>query len=120
MTDDDRDTDRFQPALREWARKPPGTPAAVAGQRVAARIAAARPRSAWTGTWAPRLAAACAVTVVLAGVLVWRTGPLPPTVSPVVDAPPVLPENVVVFWLDAETPVYFVVAPLGDSAGGTP
>lgn len=121
MTDNDRQTDRFETALREWARRETRTPPRVAAQRVASSIAATNRRASWATAWAPRLAAACGLVLAVgSGVLLWRNATPPPTPSPAVDAPPVLPENVVVFWLDAETPVYFVVSPLGDTAGGTP
>ena len=121
MNEHDRDADRFEPAFREWARRSPRTPAAAAARRVVARVGATGRGASRTGRWVPRLAAACALAVVVgSGVALWRIGSVPTAPSPAADAPPVLPENVVVFWLDPETPVYFVVAPLGDATGGTP
>jgi hypothetical protein len=121
MTDQDRQTDRFDAALREWARGAPRTPARVAARRVSARIGTAGHRGTRTTAWVPRLAAACGLALAVAsGALLWRSGTPAPAPTPAVDAPPVLPENVVVFWLDANTPVYFVVGPPGDPAGGTP
>ena len=121
MTNQDRQTDRFDTEFREWAREVPRTPAHVAARQVKARLDEPGRRASRSGTWAPRLAAACGLVLIVAsGVLLWRPGtPTAPTPTSA-DALPVLPENVVVFWLDADTPVYFVVAPLGDSSGGTP
>ena len=121
MTDEKRTADSIEAALREWANAPPRTPAAEAARQVRARVAAGRTRASRGAAWAWRLAAASAVAAtVAAATLLWRApGPSPP--PPVaVDAPPVLPDNVVVFWLDAETPVYFVVGPPADPPGGTP
>lgn len=121
MTDQERQTDRFDAGFREWAREVPRTPAPVAARRVAARLEEPGRRAPRFGTWALRLAAACGLAVVVAsGALMRRPGAPTSPPSPAVDAPPVLPENVIVFWLDPETPVYFVVGPLADTTGGTP
>lgn len=120
MTDRDSRTDRFDAEFREWAREPPRTPAQAAARRVTARLGEARPHGPTMGRWAPRVAVACGLALIAAsGVLLWRPPAPAPPASATADAPPVLPDNVVVFWLDPETPVYFVVAPIED-IGGTP
>jgi anti-sigma-K factor RskA len=134
MTDEHRASDQLERALREWANAPPRTPAAEAARRVRARVTDGRWRASRAGRRARatttqasrglgwrRLALACVlVLAVAAAALLWR-GPRPsPPVPSVTDAPPVLPENVVVFWLDAETPVYFVVSPVAGPPGETP
>lgn len=121
MTENDRDPDRFDDALREWARRPPRATAPVAARRVTARLGPSDRSAGRAAVWVPRLAAACGLALVVAsGALLWRNAPPPPAPSPAADAPPVLPENVVVFWLDPDTPVYFVVRPLEDAQGATP
>ena len=121
MTGDDRPRDQqFDGAFREWAQQDPRTPAAVARQRVAARITAAgRPSPA--AAWPRRLALAFALALVAtSGAFLWRATTPTPAPAPAAEALPVLPDNVVQFWLDSETPVYFIVGPAGDAPGGTP
>jgi len=121
MTDDDRPSNRFEAAFRAWARRAPVTPADVAAKRVGARIDASSRHAPGPAVWVQRLAVACGLVLVVAsGVLLWRNGTPPPIPSPAVEVPPMLPDNVVIFWLDAETPVYFIVKPVSDDPGGTP
>jgi hypothetical protein len=111
MTTDPRDPDRLEARIKEWGRRDPATPAATASRRVVQRLAdQARPRP-----WPRRIGVAAAAC--LAGLAVWVTWPLdhPPrgTRPPLAaEAPAPLPSNVVQFWLDPETPVYFVTGPL--------
>jgi hypothetical protein len=120
MTDNDNRMARFEARFRQWANRAPGTLPTDAARRVTARIAAhGRPNR--VSVWAQRLAVACGIVLVTAsGVLLWKSQAPPPMPASSAEAPPVLPDNVVIFWLDAETPVYFVVRPLEDASGGTP
>lgn len=64
------------------------------------------------------VAAATAVVLALAGALGRRGGGAPwPTVERTVIVEP-LPDNIVLWWLDPETPVYFVVGPPTTHEGG--
>ena len=73
------------------------------------------------GRWTGRIALATAASVV--GLVVWLTltppAPVLPRSAPVDPLPP-LPENVVLFWLDPETPVYFVTGPVRTVERGSP
>jgi hypothetical protein len=118
---DHREPDHFDEAFSAWARRAPSTPADVAARRMAARLADASQAAAGAGAWARRIAVTCGVVLVVAsGVLLWRSEAPPPRPSPAVEVLPVLPDNVVIFWLDPETPVYFVVSAAGDVPGGIP
>jgi len=127
MTGKRDEEDRFDAALRDWGGRGPRTPAATAAARVVSKIGE-RSAQGRTGLRLPRFmaaAAAAALVAVVAGV-VWLSrdsGPAPtPSASArtSVELPPALPDNVVQFWLDAETPVYFVTGPLQGPRGGTP
>jgi len=89
---------------------PPG----AASARIRLRIGAGRPgvRRAWS--------LACAVAIVMAVFGSWivdeRAGRVP---SPLAAHEAIaLPDNVVLWWLDAETPVYFVIRPAQPGEGG--
>lgn len=110
--------DRFHRAFREWAARPPRTPAPFAARRLAQRLAglsgetARQPRR-----WAlSRLAGAAAVLAVLAGGL-WL-GSRPPLIPrpPQSSAAAPVDDGVVVLWLDTETPLYLTLNP--PPAGG--
>jgi hypothetical protein len=121
MTDERGVAGPLEKALREWAKASPRTPAADAARRVRERIRAGGPRPSRTRVgWQVVAIASALVVAVAAATMLWRGPGSPPGASRASGAPPVLPENVVVFWLDAETPVYFVVGPAGDAPGGTP
>jgi ferric-dicitrate binding protein FerR (iron transport regulator) len=115
---EERDQERveaFEARLRAWAARPPTIPPRAAAEAVVARLAR-RPRR--VSTW--RLAAAVAATVLaVTGVLVGRRGARgpEPAVGAVASIQP-LPDNVMQFWLDAETPVYFVTGPERPVQGG--
>ncbi|MEW6338149.1 MAG: hypothetical protein ACOY3Y_20485 [Acidobacteriota bacterium] len=107
-----RDLHDFESALRDWGERPPQTPPGVAARRLVlpARVPSRLP------LW--QLAAAA--------VLVWGVflgawyGAFGPAVGPAVTVSTVmepLPDNVMVFWVDAQTPVYFVLSPLGSPKG---
>lgn len=132
--DDDPDTG-LDAHLREWGQRPPRTPAATAARRIVSRVMAGRPAAHKE----PRrliLAAGTVAALLLAAW--WGFGPrgdapvdrgphTPPTMEVDVarlaspgDLPPPLPENVVQFWLDPETPVYFVTGPAQPGERGLP
>ncbi len=104
----DAEEERVERALREWGQRPPVTSSAAAAGLVVARLARRRvPRLR-----RPLLLAAAATAIVL--VAGWFG--LKPTWTPagnptIAAAPAPLPDNVVVWWLDSETPVYFVMRP---------
>jgi hypothetical protein len=112
----DRRDQELDARLRAWGRRPARTPAASAAGTIVARATTETRR----GTLPVfRFAAGVAA---LAAVLVaswWGIGPRPER-APAADLPPVLPENVVQFWLDPETPVYFVTGPARPGEGDLP
>jgi hypothetical protein len=117
-----RDESPFDRALREWAKRDPRTPADAAATRVVARLGR-RPvvRFGW------RLAATTAATALLLAVGLWavlgdgepRRGTAQPTVDTAGLVAPPLDSTVVLWWLDPETPVYFVLNH-SESTGGGP
>jgi len=113
----DRDDIRaFEAHLRVWGARAPTTPPHAAGAAVVARLSR-WPRRAL----AFRLATAvAAVALALSGVLIARHGSprSTPSAEPLASIHP-LPDNVVQFWLDAETPVYFVMGPERPNQGGS-
>jgi hypothetical protein len=116
MIDEPHRSDRVEQALKDWGRRPPRTPASQAARRLVGML---RPRgsSAATVRWA--LATAIATLTVLAIVVGPRAPEHGPSPAPVVQqAPAPLPENVVQWWLDADTPVYFILRPQGEPIGG--
>lgn len=124
--DADRETSPVDELVRALASQPLRTSPQEAARRVVERIDG-EPRSRIGWRWAA-VAASLAVAVVVGLVVERRQTPQTPATSlpiapaPVatLDAPPPLPDNVVQFWLDSETPVYFIVGPAGDAPGGTP
>jgi hypothetical protein len=117
MSDEhDEKLDRFDEEYRRWGRRPASIPVGAATTRIRARIVAhRRVRRAATGlAWA----AAVAVAVVGSWLVDTRRGAAP-TPSPRVGHEAVaLPDNVVLWWLDPETPVYFVIRPAEPGQGG--
>lgn len=110
----DQEMDRFEQEFRRWGKRPPLTPPDVAGRRIAARL---KPVRTVLPIW--RMAAAAAAVVLLvcgtwAG-LKFTGGSASHSVPDAAAAhstefvPPPLDENVVLWWLDDETPVYFVL-----------
>jgi hypothetical protein len=117
MTIDDRDLATLEARLRQWGRRPPATSARAAARQVVQRLdGVATPRR-----WTRRLALATAASVI--GLVAWLAlvppAPVRPPSAPGDPLPP-LPENVVLFWLDPETPVYFVTGPVRTVARGSP
>lgn len=106
--------DRFEQEFRRWGNRPPTTDPDEAGRRIAVRL---KPVRNGLPIW--RMAAAAAAVVLLvcgtwAG-LHFTGGGIPHTNPDAASAnttgfiPPPLDENVVLWWLDDETPVYFVL-----------
>lgn len=108
----DEDRDRFDAALRTWAARPPARDAG----RAARSVVAALPESNEPIPWRRLAAAAAAVVVVFLGAW-FASRDHAPTPAALAMATPPLPENVMVFWLDRDTPVYFVLSPLGSQKG---
>ncbi|MGD8375218.1 MAG: hypothetical protein PVF68_03685 [Acidobacteriota bacterium] len=112
----DHDQD-FDEAFRDWGRRPSPTAPEVAATRVVARLESRAGRAL---RW--RFAVVIATTMLLGIPLaLWLMphggGPLsttPPTraAHPAAAMPtPPLDDNVVLSWLDPETPLYFVLSP---------
>ena len=108
------DVDRFESALREWGKTPPRTPAEHAATRVLASLPRQPVGRQW---WRPVWVAA---TALLIAVTVWLipSRHTPHVAQNGVAAAP-LDGNVVMWWLDDETPVYFVLGPADESKEGT-
>lgn len=101
----------FERAFKGWAERPPATAADRAAARVVSRLPETRGQRLRVGSrW--RLAAAAAA-LMLTVVVGWVTlKPEPPAAIPAtadVVLPP-LEENVVLLWLDEQTPLYLTVA----------
>jgi hypothetical protein len=108
--DGDGDFDR---AFTAWARRPVPTPPEEGARLVRSAIERSR-RPSPVRTW---LALAAAVVLALAAWLAVR--PTPPTQQQAQLEPPiVLEEDVVVWWLDPETPVYFSLPQARGDEGG--
>lgn len=110
----DKKPDRFDEAFKSWADQPPQTPADEAARQVMARLPERRSRQWFSGSW-PRLASAAAglaLVLVLGWTTLNRSAELSPAVAPSTEevALPPLSENVVLLWLDKETPLYLTVA----------
>lgn len=111
-----RGMERFEHEFRRWGGRPPRTQPETAGRRIAARLGPAH-----TGLPLWRMAAAAAAMLLV----VWGSWGLlrlgngtphghgSPTAFSRSEAyvPPPLEENVVLWWLDDKTPVYFVLEP---------
>ena len=105
-----RGQDPFDEALRAWAARPVRTPADRAARQVLARLPESRAvRTGFGPSW--RLATAGLGLALLLAVG-WATLPAEPEPSPWLQdlsLPPVS-EDVVVLWLDDETPLYLTIA----------
>lgn len=113
---------RFEEEFRIWGERPPATPAARAAREISARLPDQRP----SRTSSAPFAAAAAVVVLLVGLAAWFAvrdhGPAVVdrmVVENKASAPrlavrqPPLDPNVVLWWIDSDTPVYFVLQPPG-------
>ena len=115
MNDTKRSMEAFDEALREWSGRPTVRSAASAIQRAVAEPAKRTAGPAW---WFPA-AVAAAVLVVIVGI--WFTSgrilaPAPARVATVTHAP--LDDDVVLWWIDPDTPVYFVLDTGNAGKGG--
>jgi hypothetical protein len=109
MTDDSRQ--RFEEAFRRWAERPPHTPADEASRRVIARLPQHRGER-WLSGSRLHFATAAAGLALLLG-FGWSLLPKTqeePLQEREVALPP-LPDDVVLLWLDNETPLYLTIAP---------
>lgn len=100
-----RDFSDFESALRQWGSRPPKTRPDAAARRLIlpARVPPRLP------LWQLAAAAALVWGVFLGG---WYGAPEPapvPVTAAMIMEP--LPDNVMVFWVDAQTPVYFILNP---------
>ena len=111
-----KDNQRFEQAFAEWAARRPRTPATVGARRVLARAMTTAPPL----PWARLLAAAVLVTLIVADGLVRQRRRAAATRR--CDCRPdrrrPLPDNVMLWYLDPQTPVYLVLSPLGSQQGG--
>jgi len=111
-SDHDSNVGQFEERLRRWGGRPPSLAPAFAASRVVGQL---RERGAAT-PWL-RLAAVAAMMVAIA-VGVWRTAPQQqPLAAAVAANGSGATGDVVQFWLDPETPVYFVLQPFKAEKG---
>ena len=114
-TEDRERRGTFDEDLRTWASRPLPTDPARAARKVLAAIPAGK---------APRpllqlVAVATVLVAIILGALLGTPGrQTQPTRTAQADAPARLDERVVQFWIDPQTPVYFVLRPLGSAQGG--
>ena len=106
-----RELEEFEARLREWGGRPPSLPPAIAANRVVGRLPERRSAVPWL--W---LAAAAAMLVLIA-VAAWVGSPGRAAAPVAATASGVQSGDVVQFWLDAETPVYFVLPEFGQGKG---
>jgi hypothetical protein len=104
---------RFDGALRRWGGRDPRTRPEAAATRVLAHL----PSSAWRFVHRRALAVAAVAVLALIGLgwLALRNGGVPPSLPMTSQVAamhiPTLDDNVVLWWVDPETPVYFVLTP---------
>ncbi len=123
MSTNEPDLDPIEGRIRNWGRRPPVTAGSTAARRVMARLEGRAATLPWLRR--PAYAAAAAATALVVWVVLGpapRVQPPPPATSSPAALPdvPSLPSNVVQFWLDAETPVYFITGPLEPIERGSP
>jgi hypothetical protein len=106
----------FDRAFSTWARRPVPTPPEEAAGRVRAAIEPARRPSQVRAV----LALAASVVLALAAWLAVRSAltPAPQQQQAQLEPPIVLEDDVVVWWLDPETPVYFSLPQARGDEGG--
>jgi hypothetical protein len=108
--DHDRSVEQFEERLRSWGGRPPSLAPAVAANRVVGQL----PDRGTAPPWL-RLVAVGAL-LVLISVAAWLGSPA--RQAPVADTVDVAgSDEVVQFWLDPETPVYFILRKLGTDKG---
>jgi len=107
----DHGQDRFDEVFKSWAHRPPQTPADEAARQVMAQLPGRRAVGWFSGN--PLRFATAAVGLALLLVVGWATLPKPLGQSSSIQEVtlPPLPEDVVLLWLDDETPLYLTVAP---------
>ncbi|MEO1367592.1 MAG: hypothetical protein AAFX50_10485 [Acidobacteriota bacterium] len=118
--------DRFDDALKAWARTPPRRAPGDAAREVLGRLPDGRRRSpsprrrARSSAWAWANVAAAAALVAIMG-LRFAPAPylMPEPPGPSLEAPP-LPEDVILMWLDSETPLYLSVPSAAAPGSPTP
>lgn len=104
----ERNVEQFEAQLRAWGGRPPSLAPAFAASRVVGQHPERRGATPWL-----RLAAVAAMLVLVA-VTVWLSAPSRsghPAVAMLGS------DQVVQFWLDSETPVYFVLPPFSGETG---
>ena len=107
-SDHDSNVGQFEERLRTWGGRPPSLAPAFAASRVVGQL---RERGAAT-PWL-RLAAVAAMLVLIT-VTAWIAAPSRsehPAVAMLGS------DQIVQFWLDSDTPVYFVLPPFGGETG---
>jgi hypothetical protein len=105
----------FDRAFSAWARRPMPTPPEEAAGRVRAAIEPPHRSSQVRAL----LALAASIVLALAAWLALRPAAPPPVEQQAQLEPPiVLEEDVVVWWLDPETPVYFSLPQARGDEGG--
>jgi hypothetical protein len=108
----DRESDFFR-AFRRWGERPSGTAPRVAARRVLGALP--EPRAPFR----PWLLAASAAVMLLAFLALWQVGWRPqPTVVAAATLEP-LADNVVLWYVEPETPVYFVLGPPATGGGSS-
>ena len=113
----DRRQDRFEEAFKSWARRSPQTPADEAARLVRDRLPERRARGWYSGNPQRLVTAAAGLALLL--VVGWYTMPESsgPSSSQEEVALPPLSDDVVLLWLDDETPLYLTVAPPATKGG---
>ena len=107
--DQERNVEQFEERLRRWGGRPPSLAPAHAASRVVGQLPERRGATPWL-----RLAAVTAMLVLVA-VTAWLGRPSRPSQAAMAT---VGSDQVVQFWLDSQTPVYFVLPPFGGESGG--
>jgi hypothetical protein len=116
----DQGEHRFDEAFKAWASAEPDTPARKAARQVMARLPERRPQRWFADGWLPvaSVAAGLALMLAVGWTLVPRAEMSEVSAVETLDlALPPLQENVVLLWLDEQTPLYLTVAPPATEGG---
>lgn len=113
MSEEEREGRDFESRFRDWARRAPRKDAKTAARIVHAGLDSRLP---WLTSRLGLVAAGAAVALFVASWLFVRSRPQP-VAPPIVEAT-TLDEDIVLWWLDEETPVYFVLPADGDKQKG--